>query len=79
VPLEISGKANSTMKTQPQATEKDLGQDLKTHEALPAKIKELELLQHQAEKATGRENLALHKIITEKAKPTAVSQYPQTP
>jgi hypothetical protein len=60
------------MTTEPPATEKDLGQDLKTHEALPAKSKELELLQHQAEKATGRENLALHKIIKEKTKPTAV-------
>jgi hypothetical protein len=67
------------MKTEPQATEKDLGQDLKTHEELPAKIKELELLQHRAEKATGRENLALHKIITEKSKQAAVSQSPQTP
>ena len=59
------------MKTAPQSTENDLGQDLKTHEALPAKTKELELLQHQAEKATGWENLALHKIITEKTKQTA--------
>ncbi|MEI6194722.1 MAG: hypothetical protein WCS42_10360 [Verrucomicrobiota bacterium] len=59
------------MNTESQATEKDLGEDLKTHEALPAKIKELELLQHQAEKATGPENFALHQIIKEKAKQTA--------
>jgi hypothetical protein len=64
-------KSKSTMKPEPQATEKDLGQDLKTHEALPAKIKELELLQHQAEKTTGPENLALHKTIKDKTKQTA--------
>lgn len=67
------------MKPEPQPTEKDLGQDLKTHEALPAKTKELALLQHQTEKATGREKLAIYKIIMEKAKPTAASQSPQTP
>jgi len=51
------------MKTKPQVTEKDLGQDLKTHEALPAETKELELLQHQAEKTIGQENLAVHELI----------------
>ena len=58
------------MTTEPPVTEKDLGQDLKTHEAQPAKTKELGLLQHQAEKATGPENLALNKLIKEKSKQT---------
>lgn len=49
-------------------TEKGLAQDLKTHEAQPAKTKELELLLHHAEKATGQETIALNKIITEKSK-----------
>ncbi len=52
----------------PPPVEKDLGQDLKTHEALPSKTKELELLQHQAEKATGQESIALNQIIAEKSK-----------
>ena len=56
------------MKTPPQETEKDLGKDLQTHAELPAKIKELELLQHHAEKATGKETIALNKIIAEKSK-----------
>lgn len=56
------------MKPHPTETEKDPGQDLKTHEALPAKTKELELLQHQADKATGTEIITLHKIIAEKSK-----------
>lgn len=56
------------MKTPPPETEKDLGKDLQTHEELPAKTKELELLQHHADKATGKETLALNKIIAEKSK-----------
>lgn len=52
----------------PPKTEKNLGKDLQTHEELPAKIKDLELLQHQAEKATGEESIALNKIIAEKSK-----------
>ena len=59
------------MTTEPKTTEKDLSQDLTTHEALPAQIKELELLQHQAEKATGLESLALNETIREKSKPGA--------
>ena len=58
-----------TMKPRVHRTEKDLGKDLKTFEQLPAKTKELEILQHQTEKATGQENLALHKLILEKSKP----------
>lgn len=56
------------LKSPPPETEKDLGKDLQTHEELPAKTKELELLQHQAEKATGKETIALNKIIAEKSK-----------
>ena len=57
------------MKTRVRETEKDLGKDLKTFDHLPSKTKELEILQHQAEKSTGQENLALHKLIKEKSKP----------
>ena len=56
------------MKPSPQESEKDLGKDLQTHEELPAKIKELELLQHQAEKDTGPEGVAIDAKIREKAK-----------
>ena len=56
------------MKPPPPETEKDLGKDLQTHEALPTKTRELELLQHHAEKATGKETIALNKIIAEKSK-----------
>src|ERR1035441_9044104 len=51
------------MKLQPPATEEDLGKDLKTHEQLSTNTKELELLQHQAKKATGLESLVLNKTI----------------
>ena len=61
---------NTEAEANSPASEKDLGKDLKTHEAQSAKIKELELLQHQVEKATGRENLALNKAIKEKDKIT---------
>ncbi|MEY4917016.1 MAG: hypothetical protein RL616_929 [Verrucomicrobiota bacterium] len=56
------------MKSLPPKTEKDLSKDLMTHARLPAKTKELELLQHHAEKATGKESIALNKIIAEKSK-----------
>jgi len=52
-------------------TEKDFGEDLKTFEELPARTKELELLQHQAEKATGEASVALNAAIREKAKQAA--------
>ena len=56
------------MKPEPKETEKDLGEDLKTHEQLPAKTKELLLLQDQAEKSTGQENVDLNKMIRDKPK-----------
>lgn len=56
------------MNPPPPETEKDLGKDLQTHAELPAKTKELELLQHHADKATGHETIALNKIIAEKSK-----------
>jgi hypothetical protein len=56
------------MKSLPKPSEKDLGKDLMTHARLPAKTRELELLQHQAEKATGTETIALNQIIAEKSK-----------
>ena len=56
-----------TMKPEPQETEKDLGKDLKAFEQLPGKTKELLLLNDQAEKATGKESAALHKMIRDKS------------
>lgn len=56
------------MKPEPPAVEKKLGTDLKTFEQLPAKTKELELLQDQAEKAAGPEHAALHQKIRDKSK-----------
>ncbi|MBC8001289.1 MAG: hypothetical protein H7X97_01760 [Opitutaceae bacterium] len=56
------------MKQESPKTEKDFGKDLKTFEQLPARLKELELLQHQAEKATGQESIVLNKVIREKAR-----------
>ncbi len=59
------------MKKNSPPTEKDFGRDMKTFEQLPARIKELELLQLQAEKATGQESVALNAAIREKAKQAA--------
>ena len=55
------------MSTEPPETKKDFTKDLKTFEQLPAKIKELDLLKDQAEKATGREGVALAEKIREKS------------
>ncbi|MFZ2280457.1 MAG: hypothetical protein WAW39_21850 [Prosthecobacter sp.] len=55
------------MKPEPPAAEKKLGTDLKTFEQLPAKTKELELLQDQAEKTAGPEHTALHQKIRDKS------------
>ncbi|MEN9678244.1 MAG: hypothetical protein RIS76_4140 [Verrucomicrobiota bacterium] len=41
---------------------------MKTFEQIPAKTKELLLLQQQTEKATGPAAIALNKVIREKAK-----------
>ena len=46
----------------------DLAKDLKTFEQLPAKTKELDLLQDQAGKTTGVESVALTEKIREKAR-----------
>ena len=56
------------MKPGPQKTEKDLGKDLKTLEQIPAKTKELLILQDQTEKSTGQESVAFHKTIRDKSK-----------
>ena len=58
-------------------TEKEFGKDLKTFEQLPARTKELELLQHLAEKAIGQERVALDAAIRDKAK-KAVTNLPLT-
>lgn len=44
----------------------NLSQDLATFDALPAKTKELDLLQDRAEKATGLESAALNQLIRDK-------------
>ena len=59
------------MKQDSPQTEKDFGRDMRTFELLPARTKELELLQQQAEKATGQEGLDLNAVIREKAKQAA--------
>lgn len=51
------------MNPEPPKTEKTFAKDMKTFEQLPAKTKELELLRDRAEKATGKEGLALNKAI----------------
>ena len=56
------------MKPKSSTVEKNLGKDLKTFEQLPAKTKELELLQDRAEKTSGPENVALHNKIRAKSK-----------
>jgi hypothetical protein len=56
------------MKQELPQPEKEFGEDLKTFEELPARIKELALLQHQAEKATGPASVVLNKVIREKAR-----------
>lgn len=56
------------MKPEPKETEKDLGKDLKALEQLPAKTKELLILQDQTEKSTGQEKVDLHKMTRDKSK-----------
>jgi hypothetical protein len=51
------------MKPKPPEPEKDAAQDLELFEGLPAKTKELSLLQDQAEKSTGPEKEAVNKKI----------------
>ncbi len=55
------------MQPEPTETEKDIGKDLETFARLPAKTKELEALQEQAEKTIGEENAALHEKIRDKS------------
>ncbi len=55
------------MDSTPTETEKKLGKDLETFEALPVKTQELESLQDQAEKSTGAKKVALHKEIQHKS------------
>lgn len=56
------------MRPNPQKTEKDFGKDLKALEQLPAKTRELLILQDQTEKSTGQENVDLHKMTRDKSK-----------
>jgi hypothetical protein len=56
------------MKPRPPQPGKEFGKDMKTFEQIPAKTKELLLLQQQTEKATGPAAIALNKVIREKAK-----------
>lgn len=59
------------MKQEVPQTEKEFGRDMQTFEQLPARTKELNLLQHRAEKATGQEGVALNAAIREKTKQVA--------
>lgn len=56
------------MKTKPPKPEKDPAKDLETFARLPAKTKELSLLQDQAEKSTGPEKEAVNKKIDRKSR-----------
>jgi len=56
------------MHPEPPKAEKDLGEDLKIFEQLPAQNKEMELLKDRAEKATGEESVALIRQIQDKSK-----------
>jgi hypothetical protein len=55
------------MKPEPLEAKKDFGKDLKTFEQACAKTKALELLQNQAEKASGQERISLEKKIQDKS------------
>ena len=56
-----------TMKRIPPETEKDHGRDTKKFAQLPAKTKELELLQHEAEQSTGPASVVLNELIRQKS------------
>ena len=56
------------MKPRLPQPEKEFGKDMKTFEQIPAKTKELLLLQQQAEKATGPAAVVLNNVIRQKAK-----------
>ncbi|MEO6993623.1 MAG: hypothetical protein ABI273_08335 [Lacunisphaera sp.] len=56
------------MKPEPQEIKKDAGKDLKTFTQLPAKTKELLILEDQEGKATGQERVALNNTIREESK-----------
>ncbi len=47
--------------------EKEFGRDMRTFEQVPAKSKELIVLQQQAEKVTGPAAVVLNKVIQEEA------------
>jgi hypothetical protein len=55
------------MKPQPQETEKNLGEDLKTFEELPAGTRDLHLLADESEKATGKERADVDSKIKRRA------------
>lgn len=56
------------MKPKSPKPEKDPAQDMETFDALPAKTKELSLLQDQAEKSTGPEKEAVNRKIERKSR-----------
>lgn len=56
------------MKPDPKTPEKDFGKDLRAFERLPAKTKELLILQERTEKSTGQESVDLQKLTQEKSK-----------
>jgi len=56
------------MNPEPAKTKESVDADIETHVRLPAKTKELLLLQDQAEKASGPDEVALNKKIADKSK-----------
>lgn len=55
------------MYKEPPESEKELSNDLKICEELPAKTKELVKLKGQAEKTTGQESAAIHGNIRDQS------------
>ena len=55
------------MEPTPLETKKLLDEDLKSFECLPTKTKELQILMDQAEKTSGKEKAAIHKVIQDKS------------
>ena len=63
------------MKPRPPQPEKEFGRDMKTFEQVPAKTKELIILQQQAERATVPAAVVLNKLIREKARSKNFTDY----
>jgi hypothetical protein len=56
------------MSAEQAKTKESVAADVDTHERLPAKTKELLILQDEAQKASGPDEVALNKKIADKSK-----------